>query len=70
MTRFHNRNGVRIQFTAEEESLADAGKTQAVIDIQAEKDADAQKAIDKANAVSKLEALGLTSSEINALTGG
>ena len=35
---------------------------------QAKADADAQKAIDRASAVSKLEALGLTSSEIDALT--
>ena len=54
MTRFHNRNGVRIQFTAEEEASADAGKAQAVIDRQAAKEAAAQLATDKASAKAKL----------------
>jgi len=35
---------------------------------QAKIDAEAQKATDKASAISKLEALGLTSSEIDAFT--
>ena len=35
MPRFHNINGVRIQFTAEEETARDAEEAQAAIDIAA-----------------------------------
>ena len=38
MPRFHNRNNVRIQFTAQEEAARDAEEAQAVID-KAEYDA-------------------------------
>ena len=81
MPRFHMRNGIRVQFTAAEETARDADEAQVVIDAQEEADekvvakvaqdaTDAQKDIDKASAVSKLEALGLTSSEIDALIKG
>ena len=55
MPRFHRKdNGLRVQFTAEEETARDAEEAQAVIDQQARVDAIAQKATDKANAKAKL----------------
>ena len=51
--------------------MTEAEEAQHLLDIdidQANRDAEAQKAIDKASAISKLEALGLSSSEIDALT--
>jgi len=68
MARQHNVNGVKIPFTAEEETAKDAEEAQAVIDRQAETDAEAQLAVDKASAVSKLEALGLSTNEIASLS--
>jgi|6_EtaG_2_1085325.scaffolds.fasta_scaffold45365_1 hypothetical protein len=47
-------DGVRIQFTAEEETARDAEEAQYAIDKQADKDAREQKATDKANAKAKL----------------
>ena len=64
MTRYKLRNGVRIQFTAEEETARDAEEAQAVIDQQAEKDAEIAKEANKASAKAKLEALGLTTDEV------
>jgi len=54
MPRFHGRGGVKVQFTAEEETARDAEEAQAVIDKQAEVDAKAQYATNKANAKAKL----------------
>ena len=54
MARQHNVNGVKIPFTAEEETARDAEEVQAVIDNQAEADAIAQKVTDKASAKAKL----------------
>ena len=54
MTRTRLVNGVRIQFTAEEETARDAEEAQYAIDRQAREDAVAQKATDKANAKAKL----------------
>ena len=54
MTRYHNKNNVKVAFTAEEETQRDADEAQAVIDAQTEKDAIAQKATDKASAKAKL----------------
>jgi secreted protein with Ig-like and vWFA domain len=54
MARQHNVNGVKIPFTAEEETARDAEEAQAVIDRQAEADAIAQKVTDKASAKAKL----------------
>jgi len=68
MTRYRHHNGQRIPFTAEEETQRDADIAQAVIDRQTDADLIAQKVTDKASAVSKLEVLGLSSSEIDALT--
>ena len=34
MTRYHNKNNVKVAFTAEEETQRDADEAQAVIDAQ------------------------------------
>ena len=64
MPRYKNRNGVRIQFTAEEEAARDAVEAQNAIDNQAIEDAKTAKQARLASAKSKLEALGLTTDEI------
>ena len=68
MARFKQVDNLRIQLTAEEETLRDAEEAQAVIDIQAETDAKAQKATDKVNGNQKLLDLGLSQDEVDALT--
>ena len=47
-------NGVRVQFTAEEETARDAEEAQNLIYVQAKIDEVAQKAADKASAKAKL----------------
>ena len=47
-------NGVRVQFTAEEETARDADEAQHAIYVQAKIDEVAQKAADKASAKAKL----------------
>ena len=64
MTRYKNRNGVRIQFTAEEEAARDAVEAQNAIDNQAIEDAKTAREARLASAKAKLEALGLTSDEV------
>jgi len=54
MARFKNVNGVRIQFTAEEEAARDAEEEQVVIDNQAEVDAKTAKDNLKSSAKAKL----------------
>ena len=54
MVRYRLADGVRIQFTAEEETANDAEEAQAVINNQAKADAIALKATNKANAKAKL----------------
>jgi len=68
MPRFKNINGVRSQFTAEEETAKDEQEAQAVIYNQAEADAIAQVAADKASGNQKLLDLGLSQAEVDALT--
>ena len=60
---------MRIQLTAEEEAQRDAEEAQALLDIQAEKDARAVKAAKKASGKQKLKDLGLDDDEIKELTG-
>ena len=64
MARFKMVNGVRIQFTPEEETQRDADEAQALINEQAEKAAKDAEVANKASAKAKLEALGLTADEI------
>jgi hypothetical protein len=54
MARYKNVNGVRIQFTAEEEAARDAEEEQAVINNQAEADAKTAKDNLKSSAKAKL----------------
>ena len=65
------RNGIGVEMTAEEVTAREAEIASIAETIAAETTAqeavDAQVATDKASAVSKLEALGLTSSEIDTL---
>ena len=70
MTRFKQVDGVRRQFTAEEEAARDAEEAQAVIDKQARIDAEAAAAANNASAEQKLRDLGLTDAEISAFRGG
>ena len=69
MARFKMVNGVRIQFTPEEETQRDADEAQALINEQAEKDAEAVSVAKKASVKQKLKDLGLYDEEIKELTG-
>ena len=73
MTRYKNINGVRIQFTPEEEAQRDAEEAQALIDKQNEEqaiaDAETKKETDASTGKQKLKDLGLNDAEIKALIG-
>jgi len=69
MPRFHLKNGIRVQYTAEEETLRDAEEAQAIINRQAIKDAETGRQAKKASGKQKLKDLGLDDEEIKALTG-
>ncbi len=64
MTRYRTENGIRIPFSAKEEAQRDAEEAQALINVQAEKDAEAVIAANRASTKAKLEALGLTADEV------
>jgi len=69
MPRFKLVNGIKIQFTTEEEAQRDIEEAQALIDKQNEEQAE-QTAIDKkASGKQKLKDLGLDDAEIKALIG-
>ena len=69
MTRYKEINGVRIQFTAEEEAARDAEEAQVAIEKQAEIDAETAATNNKASGKQKVKDLGLDDDEIKALTG-
>jgi len=69
MARYKNVNGVRIQFTAEEETIRDAEEAEAVIRIQNKADAQIAADAKKASGKQKLKDLGLDDDEIKELTG-
>ncbi len=69
MPRFKNINGVRIQFTAEEETARDAEEAQAVIDKQAKIDAQAVADAKQASGKAKLKELGLDDDELKQILG-
>ena len=70
MARFKQVDGVRRQFTAEEEAARDAEEAQAVIDKQARIDADTIKTNNRTSGKAKLKAgESLTDDEISALFG-
>ena len=69
MPRYKIENGIKIQFTAEEEIARDAEENQAAIDRQARIDAEANAETKKASGKQKLKDLGLDDDEIQALIG-
>ena len=69
MTRYKNVNGVRIQFTAEEETARDAEEAQSVIRQQAKADKKEAEVAKKASGKQKLKDLCLDYEEIKQLTG-
>jgi hypothetical protein len=70
MPRFRNINGVRTQFTAQEELDRDAEEAQAVIDIQAEKDAETARQENITSGKAKLKTgEALNDAEVSALFG-
>ena len=70
MARFKNINGIRTQFTAEEEAQRDADEAQAVIDKEAREDAQTALETNKASGKAKLKSGdALTDAEITALFG-
>tara|TARA_R100001224_G_C3976279_1_gene134284 strand:- start:42 stop:254 length:213 start_codon:yes stop_codon:yes gene_type:complete len=69
MPRYKDVDGVRIQFTAEEETARDAEEKQGAIDQQARIDAETATANKKASGKQKLKDLGLNDDEIQALMG-
>ena len=66
MPRFHNLNGVRIQYTAAEETARDAEEAQAAIDATARVARDARVAVLRA----KLEDETITFAELVELSKG
>ena len=54
MPRFHKINGVKVQFTAEEETLKDTEEAQDAVNLETMRVASVQRATDKANAKAKL----------------
>ena len=69
MTRFHLRNGIRVQYTAEEETIRDAEEAQAVIDKQAREEAETARQAKLASGKAKLKELGLDDDEITQIIG-
>ena len=69
MARYKLVNGVKVQFTAEEETLRDAEEAQALIDKQNEEQAIADAEANTSTGKQKLKDLGLNDAEIKALIG-
>lgn len=69
MARYKLVNGVKVQFTAEEETLRDAEEAQALIDKQNEEQAIADAEANASTGKQKLKDLGLNDAEIKALIG-
>ena len=69
MARTKLINGIRYNFTAEEEAQRDIEETQALIDKQNEEQAIADAEAKKASGKQKLKDLGLDDDEIKALMG-
>jgi hypothetical protein len=67
MTRHRIVNGIKVNFTAEEEAQRDAEEAQALINKQNEEQAISDAETNASNAKQKLKDLGLTDLEIEAL---
>ena len=64
MARHHLINGIKVPFTAEEETARDAEEAQAVIDTEARDAAEVARKANVASAKTKLQNLGLTVDEV------
>ena len=71
MPRFHRKdNGLRVQYTAEEETIRDAEEAQEANDKQTFNDAETAKVANKASGKAKLKAgEALNDAEVSALFG-
>ena len=69
MTRHRMVNGNKVQLTAEEEAQRDAEEAQALLDIQAEKDAETARQAKVASGKAKLKELGLDDDELKQILG-
>jgi len=69
MPRYKLLDGIKVQFTAEEEAQRDIEEAEMNAKIQELKDAETQKETDASNGKQKLKDLGLTDAEIKALIG-
>jgi hypothetical protein len=69
MARTKLINGVRVNLTADEETLRDAEEAQALIDNQNEEQAKADAEANASSGKQKLKDLGLNDAEIKALIG-
>jgi hypothetical protein len=67
MTRHKIVNGIKVNFTAEEEAQRDAEEAKALIDKQNEEQAISDAETNASNAKQKLKDLGLTDLEIETL---
>ena len=69
MPRFHNINGNKVQFTAEQETARDAEEAQAVINKQARTEAKEARKAKVASGKQKLKELGLDDDELKQILG-
>ena len=69
MARYRLVNGVKVQYTAEQETLRDAEEAQALIDKQNKEQAIADAEANASTGKQKLKDLGLNDAEIKALIG-
>jgi hypothetical protein len=69
MARYKLVNGIKVQFTAEEEAQRDIEEEKALEEKQNEEQAKADAETKKASGKQKLKDLGLTDAEIKALIG-
>ena len=70
MPRYHNKNGIKVQFTAEEEAARDAEEAQVVINKEASEAAEVARKADVSSGKAKLKAgEPLTDAEVKALFG-
>jgi len=69
MARYKLVNGVKVQYTTEQETLRDAEEAQALIDKQNKEQAIADAEANASTGKQKLKDLGLNDAEIKALMG-
>ena len=69
MPRFKNVNGIRMQFTPEEETRADQDTIEETANRQARAEAEAVKEANRTSAKAKLKELGLDDDELKQILG-